>query len=188
VTKAPALAASSFAVVADLRPARPVIVLMTPVYFEHGDSGCCYDHRIAVLFDEDEDERVIDVLTAILYRAAHAFAKIAAVHEHKGLMTVWVRDVTAQEKAAISAATDVTVLRGDCWPVEYHQALSVAGAEGLDALDIEVARLNELFGLGKPSATPDPSAAAKVPLRADSPSAFTSDTTLTLKRGRGRRE
>lgn len=124
--KAPTLAASSFAVVADLRPARPLIVLMTPVYtgsLVAGEDLPAHDHRIAVLFDEDEDERVIDVLTAILYRAPTVFQKIAAVAEHKGLMTIWTRNTSDADRALLYHAADTVATRGDYWPVVVREML-----------------------------------------------------------------
>src|SRR5665213_670576 len=123
--KAPTLAASSFAIVADLRPASPVIVLMTPVYIPAAtpdDKDVSHDHRVAVVFDEDEDERGIDVLTAILYRSPLTFSKIAAVYERKGYVTVWMQGSTHVDRTIVAnAATDSTVLRGDSWSAEVRE-------------------------------------------------------------------
>jgi hypothetical protein len=121
--KAATLAASSFAVVADLRPASPTIVLMTPVYVPvPGKDDARHDHRVVVLWDEDEDERVIDVLTAILYRSPHTFSKIAAVYERKGHVTVWTQETTHVDRTVIeTAATDSTALRGDSWSSEVRE-------------------------------------------------------------------
>jgi hypothetical protein len=204
VKKAPTLAASSFAIVADLRPASPTIVLMTPVYIPAAtpdDEDVSHDHRVAVFFDEDEDERVIDVLTAILYRAPRTFSKIAAVSEHKGLLTVWTQQGTTEEdRALMDAATDTTVLRGDYWPVEYRELgrapdgklfimVHSAGTEQLSVRDHEVLFIDGLIPLGS---LPDPKiepaiAAAIEAIKALSPA--TNKSTLSLKkRGRGRRE
>jgi hypothetical protein len=121
--KAPTLAASSFVIVADLRPASPTIVLMTPVYIPvPGEDDAARDHRVAVLFDEDQDERVIDMLTAILYRSPLTFIKIAAVYERKGYVTVWMQGSTHVDRTIVaSAATDSTVLRGDSWSAEVRE-------------------------------------------------------------------
>jgi len=191
VKKAPTLAASSFAVVADLRPLRPTIIISTPVYVDPirpGEDLSAHDHRIAVLFDEDEDERVIDVLTAILYRSPLAFARIAAVHEHKGLMIVWGCGYTAEDKAVISAAADATVLRGDNWPVEVRQLFIDADAGSICSLDIDIVQLHELFGLGK--TPPDPQLErdiAEVLNQLGGQHHNSNNKTLSLKR-RGQRE
>jgi hypothetical protein len=122
----PTLAASSFAIVADLRPASPLIVLMTPVCASElvsGEDYSRYHQRVAVLFDEDEDERVIDVLTAILYRAPTVFQKIAAVAEHKGLMTIWTRNTSDADRALLYRAADPVATRGDHWSVVVREML-----------------------------------------------------------------
>jgi hypothetical protein len=121
---APTLVASPFAIVADLRPASPVIVLMTPVYTSTlvaGEEFPAHDHRAAVLFDEDEDERVIDVLTAILYRAPNVYRKIVAIAEHRGFMTVWLQMVSHADRVVLFKAADPVATRGDRWPVEVRE-------------------------------------------------------------------
>jgi hypothetical protein len=129
--KVATLAASSFVIVADLRPARPVIVLMTPFYIPvPGKDDAARDHRVAVWFDEDEDERGIDVLTAILYRSPLTFSKIAAVYERKGHVTVWTQETTHVDRTVIeTAATDSTVLRGDRWSAEVREIFCDWGGE-----------------------------------------------------------
>ncbi|MFI4869641.1 MAG: hypothetical protein ACHQDD_09870 [Steroidobacterales bacterium] len=178
--KAPTVASSSFAIVADLRPLRPVIILSTPLYFTKAGDGSGYDHRVAVIFDEDEDERVIDVLTAILYRDPHAFARIGAVHEHKGLLTLWHRGMTAGGGKVIDSATDPTVLRGDSWSVKQRPVLSVPGAERGGGLDLEVAQLCALFGLAEHESAAPAMTAANELLRDSRDPAMNDDEVAAL--------
>lgn len=218
--KAPTPASSSFVVVADLRPASPTIILMTPVYVpvrtpgEGEPSDHVHDHRIAVLFDDDEDERVIDVLTAILYRAPATFSKIAAVHEHKGLMIAWAHGTTHVDRTTIAdAAANSTVLRGDSWPVvvremfwdpssrnwkvrEYSQPPQpgVPPPENADAHDLLIRALHEVVPLGvDPVQSPlDAEVACAIEGLFGQPSApdnKNNETTLSLKqRGRENHE
>jgi hypothetical protein len=129
----PTLAASSFAIVSDLRPASPIIVLMTPVCASElvsGEDYSSYHQRVAVLFDADEDERVIDVLTAILYRAPEVYKKIAAVGEHKGTMTIWTQTATDADRAVLFRAADPVATRGDRWPVEVREMFPDTEGQG----------------------------------------------------------
>jgi hypothetical protein len=215
VKKAPTLAASSFAVVADMRPASPTIVLMTPVYIPvPGEDDTAHDHRVAVLYDEDEDERVVDMLTAILYRSPITFSKIAAVHERKAYVTLWTHGTTHGDRTIIArAAADSTVLRGDSWSagvrelfcdrsgeqptlkaLEYSDSHDVLATEtNADRQDWLINALDSIIPIGGAHGVIDWRQPGYAPqLERDIVEALNelnnSKTTLTLRRGRGSRE
>jgi hypothetical protein len=169
VKKSATLATSSFVIVADLRPASPVIVLMTPVYTNSVVSGedlPAHDHRVAVLYDDDEDERVSDALGALVYRWPTTYKKVIAIAEHRGRLTVWTQAATNADRAVLYNAADPVATRGDRWQVEVRERIPgrapqdwqvqkytedgavIQSVEKADARDLLIKALFEIVPLG----------------------------------------
>jgi hypothetical protein len=76
-------------------------------------------NRIAVLWDGDRDERILDVMTALHFRDLRVRAHVIALAERGGVVTVWVGSAHDVEKmrAIIQAAADAALRPRDRWTV-----------------------------------------------------------------------
>lgn len=70
----------------DLRPALPWTLYRAPVRASRG--GDVVEHRVLVLWDEDEDERVVDYMRAVFADNADAFSACLMFAESKGALHV----------------------------------------------------------------------------------------------------
>lgn len=96
-------------------------VLRLPSIGEREDGYPCIDFAdIAVIWDEDHDTRVIDVLRGLWQVGVASLIK--AIGERKGSLTVLVvDDATVDQKERVEALADSIISRmDDYWPTEVH--------------------------------------------------------------------
>lgn len=127
------------------------------------------DHRVAVLWDEDRDERVLTFLAHVYFAAPETFLKISAIREGKGAVTVWAANTQKDDHAALGRAASSEHIQ-DTWPVEVRSlwlgdkyrsggllddVLDLTGgepihhgAQDLDVFDLVVVRAHAFVGLG----------------------------------------
>ncbi len=104
-------------VVHDLRPALPWTIYALPINIEQGSDPALHERRFAVLWDEDNDERILAAVLDVFYRRPEALWNLYAVGERKGSLTIWAQVITtADQNAWALASTGPAVF--DEWPVE----------------------------------------------------------------------
>jgi len=125
---------SPFTVVSDLSPHATVISYRTlkttayiPPLVPNNEAEHWIDHKVAVLWDEDRDTRVLDALAHVLYAAPETASKISALGEHKGCLTVWLGGPTDRDFKALQEAASSPRI-ADYWPVEMRD-MWLHGAE-----------------------------------------------------------
>ena len=76
--------------------------------------------RLAVIFDHDRDQRVIDVLQSISFRAPHFRANLIALAESGGDLTLWYGDAQTLDAARrpFQEATTAALWPYDNWRVK----------------------------------------------------------------------
>jgi hypothetical protein len=131
-----------FRLLADLRPSSNWSVYSAPVYRRDG-SHPVEEHRFAVRWDEDNDQRVIGAIQALYYISPRCFRFCHAYGEHKGMLTVWHLDLSEEVQAALAAAlSQQAALEGDIWTLELinnYLPPRDAPPEQLAALELSVA-------------------------------------------------
>jgi hypothetical protein len=77
-------------------------------------------HRLAVIYDADRDQRVLDFLTCASYGAPAIRANIIGVAESKGRIAVYYGDLLTLDKAerALSEAAHRALYPTDRWAVD----------------------------------------------------------------------
>jgi len=113
---------SPFRQVLDLRPVVAATVYAADAYptdRRTSDDDVFREHRVAVLWDEDNDERVLDALAHIRYCAPRTFSRVSAIAESKGSLTVWAARTNDADWAAIRSAADGDHIH-DAWPVQIR--------------------------------------------------------------------
>lgn len=110
-------------VVHDLRPALPWTIYSLPVSIEQGSSPVVHEHRFAVNWDEDNDERILAAVLGVFFRRPQTLRNLYATGEHRGTLTIWasitpVADLAAWQAASVGPAID------DSWPVRSFNVLS----------------------------------------------------------------
>jgi len=105
-----------FRLIADLRPASPWSIYAAPAYRK---SDRPVEHRFAIRWDEDHDERVLAAVQALYYQSTREFRFCHAFGEHKGMLTVWHLDFKDDVGTAVARALNgLAGLLGDLWTVE----------------------------------------------------------------------
>jgi hypothetical protein len=131
-----------FRLLADLRPSSNWSVYSAPVY-RHDGSHPVEEHRFAVRWDEDNDQRVIGAIQALYYTSPRCFRFCHAYGERKGMLTVWHLDLSDEVQAAlVGALSHQAALEGDIWTLELinnYLPPRDASPEQLAALELAVA-------------------------------------------------
>jgi len=117
---------SPFTVVAEIPPHATVISYRTlrptgylPALVPSKEPEHWFDHKVAVLWDEDRDTRVLDALAHVIYAAPETASRISALGEHKGCLTVWLGGPTDRDFKALQEAAESPRI-SDYWPVEIR--------------------------------------------------------------------
>ena len=76
-------------VVHDLRPALPFTIYSLPIKIEHGPDTGAYEHRFAIQWDEDNDERIQAAVLDVYFRHPKTLLSMYAVGERKGSLSIW---------------------------------------------------------------------------------------------------
>jgi hypothetical protein len=108
-------------VVHDLRPVLPWSIYSLPFNIEDSSPPAVYEHRFAIRWDEDNDERIFAAVMDVYYRRPEALASMYAVGESKGGLSIWasgfpVADQVAWQRASLSPAIQ------DSWQVKIVNA------------------------------------------------------------------
>lgn len=102
-----------FRLIADLRPASPWSIYAAPVYRK---SDRPVEHRFAIRWDEDNDERVLAAVQALYYQSSREFRFCHGFGEHKGTLAVWHYDFKQDVGTAVDRALNgLAGLLGDLW-------------------------------------------------------------------------
>jgi hypothetical protein len=110
-------------VVHDLRPILPWTIHSLPFTVADGSVLADREHRIAVKWDEDEDERIYAALLDVYFRRPEAISNIYAVGEHKGSLTLWAAKCPTADQSAWAAASRGPAIH-DAWPVTTVNAIA----------------------------------------------------------------
>lgn len=104
----------------DLRPALPWTLYRAPVRAPRGDVGDVVEHRVLVLWDEDDDERVVDYMRAVFADNADAFRACLMFAEHEGMLHVVISDDRVSDVETLSCiASDPPFL--DRWTLSVSR-------------------------------------------------------------------
>jgi hypothetical protein len=106
-------------VVHDLRPALPWTIYALPFAIEHGPDPAALEHRFAILWDEDNDERILAAVLDVYYRHPQALENIYAAGEHKGSLSIWAATFPIADQSAWAAASRGPAIQ-DSWPVQIN--------------------------------------------------------------------
>jgi hypothetical protein len=130
-------------VVHDLRPALPWTIYSLPINIEQGSAPALHERRFAILWDEDNDERILAAVLDVFYRRPEALWNLYAVGERKGSLTIWALTISAADQNAWAAASTGPAIQ-DSWPIEgittYAEIIRTAGRRtlGMMAADEDV--------------------------------------------------
>ena len=108
-----------FSLVVDLRPTIPWSIYSAPV--SRYDDGRPVEHRFAVRWDEDNDERVLKVALALYYRSPCEFRFIHAYAEQKAALTVYQLGFRKDVEREILGALDNFIVVEDSWSVDVEE-------------------------------------------------------------------
>ncbi len=100
----------------DLRPALPWTIYSLPFKLDGGPDPAVYEHRFAVHWDEDHDERIHAAILDVYFRRPEALATLYAVGERKGHLTVWAAGFPVADQNAWATASSGPAIQ-DSWPV-----------------------------------------------------------------------
>jgi hypothetical protein len=110
-----ALIPHPFTLVADMRPAIPWSVYAAPM--DSADKKA--EHRFAVLWDTDNDERVLYVASALYYASPAAFRLVRVYAEHRGHVTaLHLGDAEIVERELAAAISAAAPALKDKWTME----------------------------------------------------------------------
>jgi len=104
-------------VVHDLRPALPWTIYSLPISTERAALPVVHEHRVAVRWDEDNDERILAAVLDVFFRRQEAIRNLYAVGEQKGSLTIWAATFPVADQNAWAAASRGPAIQ-DEWPVE----------------------------------------------------------------------
>lgn len=139
-----------FKLVAELRPYSPFSVYACPVQRRGQDETI--EHRFAVRWDEDNDERVLAAIQNFYFCDQERFRFCHAFGEHKGMFTVWQLGFHDEVHQAVVPVLGHPGLGGDQWSLEVveNELPGLLGRAPLDRApsDDEIAALHRLFVLG----------------------------------------
>jgi hypothetical protein len=131
-----------FTLVADMRPAIPWSVYAAPM--DPADKKA--EHRFAVLWDVDNDERVLHVALALYYASPQAFHLVRVYAEHRGHVTaLQLGDHEMVERGLAAAISAAASALKDQWTMEVVERSDHES-------NVVIESINQLFGLG-PSGT-----------------------------------
>jgi hypothetical protein len=153
-------------IVHDLRPVLPWTIYALPIDIPGGTGPQIHERRIAVRWDEDNDERVLGALLDAYYRRPESIWNVYAVAETKATLYVWTLIASSEDRAAWREAATCSAIM-DAWDTEIvdgmDEVLRIGGSESIrrdkdgrrtlrfPAAHSDVNALIDLFGLG-PSA------------------------------------
>jgi hypothetical protein len=100
----------------DLRPALPWTIYSLPFKLEDGPDPVAYEHRFAVHWDDDNDERIHAAILDVYFRRPEALVSLYAVGEGKGNLTIWGAAFSVADQNAWAAASAGPAIQ-DTWPV-----------------------------------------------------------------------
>jgi hypothetical protein len=125
-------------VIHDLRPALPWTIYSLPIKIESGPDAGVYEHRFAILWDEDNDERVHAAVLDVFFRHPETLLSMYAVGERKGSLTIWAAVFPVADQNAWAFASRHPAIQ-DEWPVSginLNQEIMRTGAlKNLDPMD-----------------------------------------------------
>jgi hypothetical protein len=114
-------------------------------------------NRVAIIWDQDRDERVIAAYTSIAYRDFQLRANLLALAESEGVLTAWFAPFTPdvqRQRKYVQNAVDSALRPCDRWKVAPLQMLAMRdGLVDVDALpaDSPVHWAASTYGLGEVS-------------------------------------
>jgi hypothetical protein len=120
-----------FRVLHDLRPALPWTVYCLPVKIDHGPETGVYEHRFAIQWDEDNDERIHAAILDVFYRHPEALLSMYAVGERKGSLSIWAAVFPLADQQAWMLASRGPAIQ-DIWGINPIQEIKRTG--GLQTL------------------------------------------------------
>lgn len=110
-------------VVHDLRPTLPWTIYSLPFNIEEGSVSAVYEHRFAIQWDEDEDERIHAAVLNVYFRRPEALSSLYAVGERKGSLTIWAANFPVADQSAWASASAGPAIQ-DAWPVKTINAVA----------------------------------------------------------------
>jgi hypothetical protein len=148
-------------VVHDLRPALPWTIYSVPIKIDHGPDTGVYEHRFAINWDEDNDERIHAAVLDVLFRRPETLLSLYAAGEHKGTLTIWAAAFPLADQNAWGLASKHPAIQ-DEWglmPIKLTKETRIAGGRRATMSEDEVAQkfgpehdqlnwLIKLFSLG----------------------------------------
>jgi hypothetical protein len=121
----------------DLRPALPWSIYSLPIKIEQGSAPAVHERRFAILWDEDNDERILAAVLDVFYRRPETLWNLYAVGERKGELTIWAQIILPPDQIAWQAASTGTAIHDD-WPVStvnaYAEIMRTGGARSLQMM------------------------------------------------------
>jgi hypothetical protein len=110
-------------VIHDLRPALPWTIYALPFNIEDGAVPAVCEHRFAIKWDEDEDERIHAAVLYVYFRRPEALLNLYAVGERKGSLTIWAANFPIADQSAWASASQGPAIQ-DAWPVKTINAVA----------------------------------------------------------------
>lgn len=128
-------------VIHDLRPALPWTIYSLPIASESGSTSAAQEARFAVLWDEDNDERILAAILDVFFRNPYALMNLYAVGERKGSLSIWAATFPVADQVAWQAASKGPAIQ-DPWPVEgirgYAEIMRTGGRQNIHLHDDDV--------------------------------------------------
>jgi hypothetical protein len=125
-------------VIHDLRPVLPWTIYSLPITVEHGPDTGVYEHRFAIQWDEDNDERVHAAVLDVFFRHPETLLNLYAVGERKGSLSIWAAVFPIADQNAWHAASLGPAIQ-DAWPVKVinlnKEIVRTGGLQNLDPMD-----------------------------------------------------
>jgi len=127
-------------VVHDLRPALPWTICSLPISIEHVSAPAVHERRFAILWDEDNDERILAAVLDVYFRRPQALWNLYATGERKGSLSIWAATFSVADQGAWAAASEGPAIQ-DSWPVEgmtlYEEIIRTGGLKTLQMMGSE---------------------------------------------------
>jgi hypothetical protein len=131
--------------------------------YQERTNSRAYPHSVLVLFDEDRDPRALHALNALNCAAPSVAARLIALHESGGKLTLWLEHFALGDLDDAQCAASCAAIR-DSWQVELREMELLDTPEfsarcveldelseecaPLDALDRAVIEINKIYPLG----------------------------------------
>jgi hypothetical protein len=110
-------------VVHDLRPTLQWTIYSLPFNIDDGSGPAVYEHRFAIQWDEDEDERILAAILDVYFRRPDALSNLYAAGERKGSLTIWASKFPLSDQSAWASASRGPAIQ-DNWLIETITAIS----------------------------------------------------------------